>query len=96
MVPGNFIDSETGETLRPLYKEKDAMGFWHQKELAYCSWSELYNFGVGIWNVQMSELVTKEEEISNVGAIDKVKILSIWLNVVLSAVLIILLMAVFG
>lgn len=96
MIPGNFIDSETGEALKPVYKWQDAIGIWHQKELASCTWSELYNFGVNIWNLQMAGLVCEEVEVENVGKIDKTKILSVWLNVLLLSVLIILLMATFG
>lgn len=59
-VPGNFVD-ENGEQLRPMYKWQDAMGYWHEKELAKCTWSELYVYGIGLWNLQMSNMVSVHE-----------------------------------
>ena len=73
-VPGNFVDSETGEQLKPVYKWQDSMGYWYQKELAECSWSELYNFGVGLWNLQMSEL-TQEIKVNNITWFDMLRIM---------------------
>jgi len=73
-IPGNFVDSETGEQLKPVYKWQDAMGFWHQKELAECSWSELYNFGVGLWNLQMYGLM-QEVSVNKITLLDMVKIM---------------------
>jgi len=77
-IPGNFVDNETGEQLKPMYKWQDAMGFWHQKELAECSWSELYNFGVGLWNLQMSGLL-QEVKVNSVTWLDMLRIMSyVW------------------
>ena len=54
VIPGNFVDESTGEQLRPVYKWQDAMGAWYEKELGECSWQELHNYGIDIWNVLMS------------------------------------------
>lgn len=57
-IPGNFFDAKTGEALRPVFKWQDAMGVWHQKELAHCTWSELYDNNVGLWNELMTSKVS--------------------------------------
>lgn len=76
-IPGNFFDAETGEALRPVYKWRDAMGYRQEKELAMCTWSELFNFGVGLWNVQMSDLVQSENVLANkITILDMLKIFS--------------------
>lgn len=51
VIPGNFRDTETGDTLTPAYKFQDAMGVWHEKPLHKCTELELWNYGTQIWNV---------------------------------------------
>lgn len=62
VIPGNFIDNETGESLSPAYKFQDAMGIWHEKPLHKCTHLELWNYGTQIWNA----LLTQEIELQNV------------------------------
>lgn len=50
VIPLNLKDSETGETLVPVYKFQDAMSIWHEKELIFCTFFELYNWAVLCWN----------------------------------------------
>lgn len=50
VIPLNLKDVETGETLAPVYKFQDAMSVWHEKELLYCSFFELYNWAILCWN----------------------------------------------
>lgn len=54
VIPGNFRDIETGETLAPVYKFQDAMGIWHEKPLHKCSQLELWNYSTTLWNVAMN------------------------------------------
>lgn len=53
VIPGNFIDIETGESLSPAYKFQDAMGIWHEKPLHKCTQLELWNYSTTLWNVSM-------------------------------------------
>ena len=52
-IPVKFVDKKTGELLTPVFKFEDAMGVWHEKKLSDCTWGELYNYSVAIWNVAM-------------------------------------------
>ena len=52
-IPLKFVDKKTGELLTPVFKFEDAMGVWHEKKLSDCTWGELYNYSVAIWNVAM-------------------------------------------
>lgn len=61
VIPGNFIDVETGESLSPVYKFQDAMNVWHEKPLHRCTHLELWDYGTQIWNV----LLTQEIELQN-------------------------------
>lgn len=53
VIPGNFIDIGTGESLSPAYKFQDAMGIWHEKPLHKCTQLELWNYSTMLWNVSM-------------------------------------------
>jgi hypothetical protein len=57
VIPGNFRDIETGETLAPVYRFQDAMQIWHEKPLHKCSQLELWNFSTMLWNVAMKHEV---------------------------------------
>ena len=57
VIPGNFIDIETGESFSPAYKFQDAMGIWHENPLHTCSHLELWNFSTMLWNVAMKHEV---------------------------------------
>ncbi len=61
-IPGNFVDIETGETLSPVYKWQDSMGFWCEKPIALCTWGELRTAYINLWNFHMSQLEVKEVE----------------------------------
>lgn len=66
VIPGNFIDAETGESLSPAYKFQDAMGVWHEKPLHKCTHLELWNYGTQIWNaclMQEIELQNARREV---------------------------------
>lgn len=75
-IPGNFVDVETGEALRPVYKWQDAMGVWHEKEITYCTWSELHDGYINIWNYQMSLCVQSDDYVKNeITFVDMLKIM---------------------
>jgi len=75
-IPGNYFDAETGEALRPVYKFQDAMGIWHEKEVALCTWSELHDGYINIWNYQMSLCVQSDNYVKNeVTWLDMLKIM---------------------
>lgn len=61
VIPGNFLDAETGDTLSPVYKFQDAIGVWHEKPLHRCTHLELWNYGTQIWNA----LLAQEIELQN-------------------------------
>jgi len=66
VIPGNFIDIETGESLSPVYKFQDALGIWHEKPLHKCTQLELWNYGTQIWNaclMQEIELQNARREV---------------------------------
>lgn len=69
-IPGNFVDKKTGETLKPVYRFQDALGIWHEKDLALCTWSELHDFCIALWNAWMSEKTGSK----SVGFVDMLKI----------------------
>ena len=58
VIPLNLKDEKTGDTLVPVYKFQDSMGIWHEKELLYTTFFELYNWGILCWNA----LYTEEQE----------------------------------
>lgn len=66
VIPGNFVDTGTGETLSPVYKFQDALGIWHEKPLHKCTQLELWNYGTQIWNaclMQEIELQNARREV---------------------------------
>lgn len=75
IIPGNFIDIETGESLTPVYKFQDAIGVWHEKPLHRCTQLELWNYGTQIWNASMMQ----EIELQNMRIeVKKAKIKASW------------------
>lgn len=75
-IPGNFIDSETGEALRPVYRFQDSVGIWHEKELWQCSLLELETFCVLLWNSWMQERLVIVPKQKKFGLLDVLKIFS--------------------
>jgi hypothetical protein len=55
VIPGNFKDIKTGETLTPVYKFQDAMQVWHEKPLHKCTQLELWNYAIQVWNIGMEK-----------------------------------------
>lgn len=53
VIPGNFRDIGTGETLAPVYRFQDAMQIWHEKPLHKCTHLELWDYSTTLWNVAM-------------------------------------------
>lgn len=94
-IPGNFVDSETGEALRPVYKWQDAMGVWHQKDIALCSWGELRSAYVNLWNYHMQACMEPEVEVKKLGFVDMLKIFSYTYSVISLIIAVIILVAMF-
>lgn len=100
VIPGNFIDIETGEYLSPVYRFQDAMQIWHEKPLHKCTHLELWNYSTTLWNVAMQHEVemqmAKSEAQKAKSEVQKAKTwLTFWivLDVFLSIALFILLVA---
>lgn len=73
VIPGNFIDIETGEALVPVYRFQDAMQIWHEKPLHKCTQLELWNFSTMLWNVSMQREI--ELQAAKVGDVKMTKYL---------------------
>ena len=77
VIPGNFVDVETGDSLSPVYKFQDAMNVWHEKPLHKCTQLELWNYGTQIWNASM----TQEIELQNMRIeVKKAKTKASWMT----------------
>ena len=59
-IPQNFVDSQ-GNSLFPEYKEEDAIGKVHGKQLAFCTWSELYSYSNALWNFAIQQNIALQE-----------------------------------
>lgn len=93
-IPGNFVDGDTGEALRPVYRFQDAVGIWHEKELHQCSLLELEQFCVMLWNSWMEERLQPETVVQKITVLDMFKIFSYLFtsSVLLIAVLVLIAM----
>ena len=71
VIPGNFVDIETGESLSPAYKFQDAMGIWHEKPLHKCTHLELWNYSTTLWNVSMQHEIELQSALLQVEKANK-------------------------
>lgn len=93
-IPGNFVDSDTGEALRPVYRFQDAVGIWHEKELWQCSLLELETFCVLLWNSWMEERLMPVPKSKKLGILDVLKVLlmTVGASTILISILILIVM----
>jgi len=88
VIPGNYKDIETGETLTPVYKFQDAMGIWHEKELYKCTQLELWNYSTLLWNTLLAHEVELQAHRKTVNKKSREVTLWIFACVMLSVVLV--------